>query len=234
MLNCVIVDDEPRAISVLEEYVSRTDFLQLEATFRNPVEAVTYLNANNVQLLFLDINMPGLHGMQVPTLLQRPPMIVFTTAYSEYAVESYSLEVVDYLLKPIEFPGFFQAASRAFSQGQHNKSKLPEPTAGGSAHHIYVKSGPKLHRLVVDDILFLEKDGHYVTFNTLNSKVLARMTIQQATEMLPQNRFVQVHKSFIIAIDRITVVESHQVQIMDMKVPIGAAYRDNLKRIIQS
>ncbi len=234
MISCVAIDDEPSALSILTEYVDKTSFLELVASFRDPVEALSYCQTEEVELIFLDVNMPNLNGMQFYRALSNKPQVVFTTAYSEFAVESYDLKATDYLLKPISYERFIRAVSKVLEKSETTKSgsqKMVQPKEQGI---IYVKSGHQLHRLNLSDILFLEKDGHYLTFHTKEKKVLCRMNMKQAFDIVPEEDFVQVHKSFIVAWSHLDVVEVHQVHINGQKIPVGLGYREEFQKRLGS
>ncbi len=230
MIKCVILDDEPTALAILEEYASKVDLLQLEAKFRNPIEALSFCQQRKVDLIFLDINMPNLNGMQFLKSLTKPPLVVFTTAYSEFAAESYEIEAVDYLLKPISFARYARAVGKVLDriEGHHGATKQTKP----EDNTIYIKSGHQLHRLNLSDILFLQKEGHYLVFHVREKKILSRMNMSQAFDIVPSTEFVQVHKSFIVAKRHIEIVEGHQITIANNKIPVGKNFRDSLREMI--
>lgn len=224
LLTAVAVDDEPKALELIGIHAARINFLDLKKSFRDPLEAVAWLKDHTVDLLFLDINMPQLSGLKFRSLIGGQTMIIFTTAYSEFAAESYELEATDYLLKPILFERFLKAVLKARSM------KTPLPQTHQAPNWIYVKSGPKLWKLNVEEILFLEKDGNYIWFHTPDKKIMARLNIAQAMEMLPGTGFFRVHKSYIVALDRIDSLEPHQVTIRGRNIPVARNIRDELQR----
>ena len=235
MISCVVIDDEPAALSILKEYVDKTSFLTLAASFRDPVEALSFCQTEDVGLIFLDINMPNLNGMQFYRALSKKPQVVFTTAYSEFAVESYELKATDYLLKPINYDRFIGAASKVLENTENKRSKeAKQINLDKDQEVIYVKSGHQLHRLNLADILFLEKDGHYLTFHTKEKKVLCRMNMKQAFDIVPEGDFVQIHKSFIVAWKHLDVVEMNQVYISGQKIPVGVSYREGFNKRLRS
>jgi len=222
-MNCIILDDEPLAIEVLEDYVARMPNLVCSGSFRDPLEGLSFVRTHPVDLIFLDMHMPGLTGIQFLRSLAHPPLVIFTTAYTRYAVESYDYDAVDYLLKPIEFDRFCRAVSKAF--------ELHDRTAGGSdADHgdrrtVVIKSGTGYHRIKTEDILFLKGTGNYVTFITTQRKILSLLSMKQACEMLPAGPFLRIHKSYIVNLDRVEVVEKDRVKIGDLFLPIGESFR---------
>ncbi len=236
-LVAIAVDDEPKALEVIRLHTAKVPFLDLKKTFRNPMQAITWMQAHPVDLIFLDINMPHLSGLKFREHISRETMIIFTTAYSEYALESYDLNALDYLLKPIPFNRFLKAVLKAQEQWQlRHDHDLPNKGEGGnnnpasyhSQQYIYVKSGTKLHKIDAADILFVEKDGNYVFFHTSKSKIISRLNMTQLKELLPKKEFTRVHKSYIVAIRHIDFVENQQIGIAGRKVPLAKAYKKDL------
>lgn len=208
------------ALEVIERYCAKSDLVELKAVFREPVKAIEYLGREPVDLVLLDINMPDLSGMQVVATLSPRPLIIFTTAYSHYAVESYTLNAVDYLLKPISFERFLAAVNKAVAVRGSGKDE--EAT-------VFIKSGPQTHKVKVRDILYLEKDGNYIMVHLLDRKILIRENMGDVFDLVPAGEFVRVHKSFVVAIRHISMIEVHQVTILDDKIPVGGTYRDSLR-----
>lgn len=226
MLRCLVVDDESGAIDVLSDYIARTPQLELVGTFRDSIEALNFLMNHEVDLVFLDIDMPNLNGLQMTDLIRsRNTMVIFSTAYSEYAVESYEREAVDYLLKPIGFDRFLKAVAKALKKREGFVKK--GDGSKGVVLKIFIKSGSKIHRLDIDDLLYMKKDGHYIVFNTTKDQLLSRMNFHELLSSLPEDNFVRIHKSFVIAIDKIDTIEKHFVVIKDAEIPIGDKYRED-------
>ncbi len=231
-IKTIIIDDEPKAIQVLQRYAEETDLLQVEASFRDPVKALDYLQRNKIDLLFLDINMPKLTGMEFLNVLEQKPKVIFTTAYSEYALESYDHNTVDYLLKPIGFKRFLKAVAKA-------KSLLvPETPASNPSRAIerdktiYIKSGPQLHKINTHDILYLEKEGNYLTFHTKTKKILSRQNMKDVFEIVSPTEFIRVHKSYIVSKRHMEIIESHQIGMGTIKIPVGRSYREEVMRMV--
>jgi len=236
-MNCVIIDDEPAAIEVLKFHLSNIPFVTLQKSFRDPLDALDYLQKHEVDLLFLDINMPKLSGISFPKFLQKPPLIVFTTAYSEYALKSYELNAVDYLLKPIEFDRLLQAVIKV----KHilNKKNDDIITSANTSEDIsdqtiFIKSGSEFHQLSIQNIKYIESDGNYVTFNTVKRPILARYKLSEVLELLPKEYFKRIHRSYIIALKHIETVKKHAVIIDGNEIPISSNYRESFLSIINN
>jgi DNA-binding LytR/AlgR family response regulator len=235
MIKCIIIDDEPMALDILRDYVEKVPFLELAGSYRNPLTALEDIQKKGVDLLFLDINMPDLTGMQFLKTLVNQPMVIFTTAYSEYAVESYDYKAVDYLLKPIEFERFLKASTKALKQfmntvhdaaGDASKKNIPDST-------ILVKSGTDYHQIRLSDIYYIEGAGNYVLFVTPLKKIPSLTTMKETIDLLPGDRFIRIHRSFIVAFQHIDVIEKDIIRIRKKKIPIGEAFRQNLQQFIE-
>jgi DNA-binding LytR/AlgR family response regulator len=224
----MIIDDEPMAIDLLRDYVGRVPFLELTGSCRDAVTALEELQARPVDLLFLDIDMPDLTGIQLLKSLPHQPLVIFTTAHAEYAVESYEFQAVDYLLKPIRFERFLKAVGKA--QERHRSGAAPrsaEPPAG----MIFIKSGTDIHPVDVDDLLYVEGAGNYVSFVTTEKAVLSLMNMTAALELLPERSFVRIHRSYIVAVRHIDLIETDHVRMGDRRLPVGEKFRKNLSRL---
>jgi DNA-binding LytR/AlgR family response regulator len=225
VMNCVAIDDEPVALDILKDYMAKVPFLECVGVFRDPLKALDYLRKNRVDLIFLDINMPDLSGIQFLKTLKEQPLVVFTTAYSEYAIESYDYDAVDYLLKPIEFERFVKAANKA-NEMLWVKSK-DIPIASGERDHIFIKSGTNFHKVKTQDIHYIKGTGNYVTFVLDQKEILSLMTMTKALESLPRDLFFRVHKSYIVNSLHVDLIENEEVRIRDNRIPIGESYRQN-------
>lgn len=224
-IKCVIVDDEPLAIEILQEYVGKVPWLNCVASFDSGIEAITYLNENSVDLLFLDIQMPDLTGIQLAEHLKGKCDIIFTTAYHEYAIEGFELEAKDYLLKPISFDRFLKAAQRV--------QKQVETTPSDELDYIFVKSEYKIKKIQLADILYIEGMKDYLRIVTKTEKVMTLQSFSKLVPVLPANKFVRVHKSFVIALDAIDSVEKSKIKIQDQLIPISESYKESFFEIIQ-
>ena len=224
-INCVIVDDEPLAIEILEEYISKIDWLELVESFDSGLDALDLLQKQHINLVFLDIQMPDLSGMQVAELLNGKCQIIFTTAYHEYAVEGFALEAKDYLLKPISFERFFKAVNRikrdeAFEEAQN-------------ADYIFVKADYKIKKIKFAEILYIEGMKDYLRIVTVDEKVMTLQSFSKLVPNLPSERFMRVHKSYVIALDAIDSLEKGKVKIGERFIPIGDSYKADLDRLIK-
>jgi DNA-binding LytR/AlgR family response regulator len=228
MIRCIAVDDEPKALDVISIHAAKAPEIDLIATFTNPEQALTFLKENFVDLVFLDINMPGVSGLQFVERLQSKPYIVFTTAYSEYAIDSYNFEAIDYLLKPIEFDRFYRAIGKVKKQIQLNSIQQDSLLS----KFIFIKDGYKQIKVCIEDILYIQSEGNYLNIVTNSEKVLARMTFQGLMEKLPRNFFFRVHNSFVVNFSHIQKIEDNHVFIQDLKIPIGIKYKENILNFI--
>jgi len=227
-MRCLILDDEPLAVDILRGYVGKVPGLECVGTFRKPLEALEFLQKNDVDLVFLDIQMPDLSGLQFLRSLPRPPLVVFTTAYSRYAAESYDHDAVDYLLKPIEFDRFLKAVHKAQALAVRPEKKAPSP-----AGSVLIKTGTRFLRARWSDIRYVKGAGNYVAFVTRDREILSLMTMRNAADLLPGAVFVRIHKSYIVNIQHVDVVEEDEVRVGEDRLPIGAAYRDDFLRAIR-
>jgi DNA-binding LytR/AlgR family response regulator len=222
-MRCLAIDDEPVALDILKDYMEKIPFLECVGIFRDPLKALDYLRKENVDLIFLDINMPDLSGIQFLKTLKNPPLVVFTTAYSEYALESYDYDAVDYLLKPIEFERFVKAANKANEIFQVRAKDLP--ISFGDRDYIFIKSGTHFHRVKIKDINYIKGTGNYVTFVLDQKEILSLLTMRKALEALPSDIFFRVHKSYIVNTLHVDSIENEEVRIRKERIPIGESYR---------
>lgn len=233
MIRCIIVDDEQPAIDVLVTYASQTPLLQLEGTFTNPLEALKLLSEKDIQLVFLDMQMPELSGMDFIQALNGKAQVVLTTAYSEFALKGYELDVVDYLVKPVRLPRFIQAVQKAAARINERKETPPAPA---EPDHIFVKTGTKgeLQRINLDEIEYIESMKNYVAFVCNGRKTLVYASMKEIEERLPKSRFMRVHKSFIIPVQRITGIRGNMILLKDVsaEILIGDNYKADLMAVI--
>ena len=220
MLRAIAIDDEPLALEVIKSHASKVSFVDLQETYTDAFKAIAHLQQHEVDLIFLDIKMPDISGMEFATLLNNKPMIVFTTAYSEHAVKSFELDAVDYLLKPFSLLRFTKACTKAYELWRLRRQ---EP----SRDYLFIKTGYEQVKIFLNDILYLAANGNYITFQLEGEKHLSRMTFGEAETLLDKN-FVRVHRSFIVNKDKITKIERHQLTLGQAVVPIGSSYADNL------
>lgn len=219
MIRAIAVDDEPKAIDVIRHHVSKIDHLDLVAQFHNAHAALEYLKDNPIELIFLDINMPQMSGMQMLDKLKFTPHIIFTTAYSSFALNSYDYEAVDYLLKPFEFDRFLIAVKKV----EQRMSNL------NSTHtFFFVKDGFKNVRLEFDRILFIKGSGNYLDITTVDKQITTRMTFQEIIEKLPMTSFIRVHQSYLVNISLIDKIENNHIHISSSNIPISSKYKSRL------
>ena len=234
--NVIIVDDEYLAQKLLQDYVSKVESLRLVATCSNAFEAMEALKTKEVDIMLLDIQMPDLTGLELVKSLERKPAVIFTTAYSEYAVDAFNLAVADYLLKPFDFPRFFQAINKAIVHIQPKGEAEAKPTAdtvSKSNDFITVKADYKLYKINYDDLLFIEGQHEYVTFHTKERRVTALFALKELEALLPKDRFIRVHKSYIVSFKHIEDLDKSDVTVAGNKIPVGASYRDELLARLQ-
>ncbi|MCW2259889.1 MULTISPECIES: LytR/AlgR family response regulator transcription factor [Sphingobacterium] len=225
---CIVVDDEPAAHYVLVNYIERSADLELVAQCYNAFEALEYLRNNRVDLIFLDIDMPEITGMEFLKMLDNPPKIILTTAYSEYALESYDYGVVDYLLKPISFPRFFKALQRFLS---YNNSVIPSEDEPKT---ISIRMDGRLIDIKLSQIDFIQSFGNYVKIVTPAQTYLTAITTQQILKQLPASKFVRIHKSYIASINKVSKYEHGLVQINNMNLPVGITFRRELQEKLEN
>jgi len=227
-LKAIIVDDEPLAINVLKNYVEQVKELQLVHTFSNAVDASTYLQSHEVDLIFLDIHMPILDGFEFIRTLHEAPMVIITTAHEEFALESFELEVLDYLVKPIPFPRFLKAVNRILKLKQINSSS--ESNWPHDHPSIFVKvDKKKLQKIYLDEIVVVESLKDYIRIKTTTGKYIVHKTLSSFTDELPSDQFIRIHRSFTICIDKVQVVEGNSVEIDNTRYTIGRSYINEVK-----
>ena len=235
MLKCTVIDDEPLAIQLLANHISKVSFLELVNTFNNPMEGLISFNSNPVDLIFLDIQMPQLTGIQFMQLLQNRAQVIVTSAYEEYAIAGFEHNVTDYLLKPIPFERFYKAVEKAYNLRNPRHKLDPKeglyPATGG---YIFVKVETRMVRVELDDILFIEGLKNYVSIYTKAHRIVTLQVMKQLEEILPSNRFVRVHKSFIVAMDKINSIERQEIYINDRIIPIGITYQEQFFKMLES
>lgn len=222
--NVLIVDDEFLARKLLTEYVSKIDYLLLVDTCPDATKAMEVINNENIDILLLDIQMPDISGMEMLKLINNKPSVILTTAYSEYAVDAFSLGVVDYLLKPFDYARFLQAINKAVSQKNNVQEYVPETPND----YMMIKADYKLYKVNYDDLLFIEGQHEYVTFHTKTKRITALYSLRNLEETLPKDKFIRTHKSFIVSIKNIEDIDKTNVTVAGNKIPVGASFRDAL------
>jgi DNA-binding LytR/AlgR family response regulator len=226
---CIIIEDEPLAQNVLKKYIDDHPSLELIAVCADALEAQSILNHNNINLVFLDINLPKLSGINFIKTLIHPPLVIFTTAYSEFAVEGFELNAIDYLLKPFSFERFLKAVNKAIEK--INSSPVIKTKEEDS--FIFLKADKKIHKIDIDSIHYIEAIGDYMKVVTVSGHLLVNETMKKMLEDLPASSFIRVHKSFIISRNKICFIEGNYVQVADKSIPIGATYRSEVLASIE-
>ncbi|CAM4258152.1 two component transcriptional regulator, LytTR family [Pedobacter westerhofensis] len=245
-LKCIAVDDEPLALDIIEDYVSKVPFLELVKRTENAIEALQMVQAGGIDLVFLDIQMPDLTGIQFLKIANNKASYILTTAYSQYALESYDLNVSDYLLKPIAFDRFYKAVEKVHNQHKNNAEPAPAtapvvPVAAPAAvpvqpvqDFIFVKTEHKIQKIELDNILYIEGLKDYISIFTKAERVITLQNMKRMEETLPQSQFIRVHKSYIIALDKIESIERSRITICGKIIPIGDTYRDEFFKKIEN
>ncbi|MET0466371.1 MAG: LytTR family DNA-binding domain-containing protein [Chitinophagaceae bacterium] len=220
MLQAIVIDDEPKALEVIRELTQKVIFIEVKGYFTDPFQALEFINNNQVDLVFLDINMPDISGVQFVKTIPVPPMIIFTTAYSEHAVEGFELNAIDYLLKPFSLSRFLTACNKAYAQYQSRQ----QTSATAILPSVFIKSGYEQVRVELAEILYAESNGNYVQFVTSQQKIASRLTMSEAEALLPSSHFIRIHRSYIVAFKHISRTDRKMVWIGKQELPIGAAY----------
>lgn len=223
MIRAIAVDDEPLALEVIKKHAEKTDILQLEATFVNAFEAMDFLNEHDIDLLFLDIKMPDISGIDFYGRLTNKPLLVFTTAYPEHAVTGFELDAIDYLLKPFALDRFQKCCQKVLIQLESNPKTLG---------HIFIKDGYTLLKVYLKDILFLEATGNYIRYVLSDREILTRATIKETLQLLPPSIFFQTHRSFIVNKMHIDKIEKQQIAIQCFEIPIALSFAQQVKQVL--
>lgn len=231
-MECIAIDDEPLALDVIRYHSEKIPFVKLNALFVDAFKALDYMHDNGVDLIFMDISMPDISGLNLIKSLPDPPMVVFTTAYSSYAAESYEVSAVDYLVKPILFDRFLMACNKAHTIYKNGR-RIIESGTEHSSNFIIVKSGHESFKISYEMILYIEAEGNFVNFVTSdNRKITIRLSIKEVLKLLPRHQFIQVHRSFIISLTYLTKFENHQLFVGNRNIPLGGSYRQNFMDIL--
>lgn len=240
MIRCLVVDDEPLALNILEDYISKMPFLQLVKATTNPIEALTLVQGGAADLVFLDVQMPELTGIQFLKISNGKAKVILTTAYPEYALEGYELDVVDYLLKPIAFDRFYKAVQKA--QGVLQPAATPVPVVAHVQQQqqqqdfmndfIFVKTEHKIQKVYLHDILFIEGLKDYISIFTTTERIITLQNMKKMEDALPEKYFIRVHRSYIVSLDKIDSIERSRIFIGDKIIPVGDTYRDEFFKIV--
>ncbi len=242
ILKCIAVDDEPLALDIIADYVAKVPFLELVKRTENAIEAMQLVQEGNIDLVFLDVQMPELTGIQFLKIAGNKASYILTTAYSQYALESYDLNVSDYLLKPIAFDRFYKAVEKVRNQHQKQDvaaavpvaTPVASPTNAPIQDFIFVKTEHKIQKIALDDILYIEGLKDYISIFTKTERVITLQNMKKMEETLPKGNFIRVHKSYIIAVDKIESIERSRIAIAGKTIPVGDTYRDAFFKLIDS
>jgi len=234
MIRCLAIDDEPLALEQIGEYIQKTPFLELSGLFESALQAIETINTTPVDLMFVDINMPDLNGLDFVKSLDNPPKIVFVTAYSEHALEGFRVDALDYLLKPIGYSDFLKSANKVKSWFDLNPKKSDE--VNSNKKFLFIKSEYKIVRINFDEIKYIEGMNEYIRIHLINSKpVMTLLSMKAIEEQLPTDRFMRVHRSYIVNLSKITVIERSRI-IFDVNVyiPVSEQYKDKFQNYVDS
>ena len=237
-IRCIAIDDEPLALDIIKDYCSKVSFLDLAATFTNPVDSIDYMKNNRTDLMFLDIQMDQLTGIQLLNVVQHKPLVIFTTAYDSFAMIGYEMDVVDYLLKPISFERFIKAANKAYEKVCSDKTPAHESLNVPAEHSIhdyfFVKSEFKIQKVNFNDVLYIEGQSDYLKIVTEKERIMTLMSFRKIEEILPPDDFIRVHKSYIVSMKRIEYIERNRIRIKDQLIPISDTYRTEFFKAVES
>jgi len=237
MIRCLVVDDEPLALDILVDYIDKVPFLELIKSTTSAFEALSIVQQEQIDLIFLDVQMPELTGIQFLKILNGKCKVILTTAYSQYALDGYELDICDYLLKPIAFDRFYKAVSKVQSQVQVQQPQPVVPVAekvvSNSPEFIFVKTEHRIQKIYINDILYIEGLKDYISIFTPAERIITLQYMKKMEEVLPFGRFARVHKSYIVSIDKIESIERSRIQIADKIIPIGDTYRDSFFKLIE-
>jgi DNA-binding LytR/AlgR family response regulator len=225
-LTCYIVDDEPMAQEILQVYISKVPFLELKGSFDSPIDTTGQIEHDKPDILFLDVNMPDLDGLSFIPMLNPRPMIILTTAYDHHALKAYELEVMDYLLKPISFERFYKSVLRLYQFKSNREKEEVKLDVKNENDHLFIKVGHRIQKIATDEILLIEGMKDYLMVHTIKGKIMTLMTFTRLEELLHSANFIRVHKSFMVAIDKIEHIEKNRIKIAGQVIPISETYSE--------
>ena len=235
MIKCLAIDDEYLALNIIKRYVAKVPFLQLTDTSKSALTAIEILAANEIDLLFLDIQMPDISGLEFLKTLKNPPLVILTTAYQEYALNGYENDVIDYLLKPIRFERFLKAVNKAREQLELRKSAQPQNSISlpkNQKEFCFIKSGYKSEKVFYKDILYIEGQKEYIYIHTKEKKYVKLQSMSSFMTELPDDEFIRIHKSYIVADGKINAIYGNTVEIGQISLPVGRSYKDLVQKLI--
>ena len=234
-IKCLIIDDEPLAQRILERYAQDVSSLEVVQKCNNALDAIEIMKEQEIDLIFLDINMPKITGLEFLRSLQHPPLVIITTAYAEFAIQGYELDVVDYLMKPFGMERFLKAIQKVHDILKPREHSLTEKTAGNSQEdqYIFVKSSKKTYRINLNDILYVEALGDYVKIYTTDRMIISYHSMKNLENLLSPKQFPRIHKSFIVSLSKIDLIEGNQVKLRERYIPIGTNFKAEFEKLIR-
>lgn len=227
-IRCIAIDDEPPALVQMEEFISRVPFLELIHTFDNGISAIEFLKETEIDLIFLDIEMEGFTGIQMLKVIKNKPFVILTTAYDQYAIQAFDLDVTDYLLKPISFERFYKSVEKVYdiiNEKKQPTTTTPQTISNEEKNYIFVKTEYRMQRVDFKDILYIEGLKEYLIIKMITGRVITLQSFKHMEEMLPSSKFIRVHKSYMVAIDKIEFIERNRIKIADKLIPVGDTYK---------
>lgn len=231
MIKCIAIDDEPLALKQIASYVEKTPFLELKKVFESPIDALSYLQNNQIDLMFVDINMPDLNGMDFVKSIENPPKIIFTTAYSEYALEGFKVDALDYLLKPIDYATFLKASNKA--KKWFDLQNLKPEQINSNEDFLFIKSEYKILKVKLKDIKYIEGMREYVRIHLTNEKpIMTLLSMKVVAQQLPSNSFMRVHRSYIVNLNMITTIERNRIVFDKVYIPVSENYKEDFQQFI--
>jgi DNA-binding LytR/AlgR family response regulator len=233
-LKCLLVDDEPPAREIIRRYIETVPMLQLVGECGNAIQAISFLQQNQADLIFLDIRMPQLKGNEFLKVVKNPPPVIITTAHAEYALEGYELDVIDYLLKPIQFDRFIKAVNKAFIfKGQHAVETKPATEHAKQENFVYFRADRKMVKVMLRDILYVESMKDYVKVFTGNEVIVTKQSLNSVEAMLPENQFIRTHRSYIVSLSKVRSYTHELIEINKEEIPIGKLYRHEVLKMLE-
>lgn len=235
-LKCIVIDDELLAREYLKDYIHKLPYLEFVGDFNSPLKAIDLVKSGDIDLMFLDIQMPDISGFDFLRTLTHPPFVIITTAYKEFAIEGFELNVIDYLLKPFTFERFIKASNKVLllKEKESNKLSSPEQIQTETTIHenyLIIKADRKHYKINYEDLIYIEGQKAYVTFHTVNKKITALATLRDLDKELPNDRFIRVHKSYIVSINKIDILEGNMIEIAGINLSVGKSYRNDVAEI---
>jgi DNA-binding LytR/AlgR family response regulator len=240
IIHCIAVDDEPLALMKMEDFIKKVPFLNLLGTFDDPLKALEFLKRNTIDLLFLDIKMDNITGIQLLEILTKKPKVILTTAYDAYALKGYELDVSDYLLKPISFERFVKAVEKVYDELKFVKEPIQAPMAsqpakqGAGGEFFFIKTEYRMQKVFFNDIMFIEGMKDYLRLHTKSERIMTLMSFSRIEQVIPHDNFIRIHKSFIIALDKIESIEKNKIRIFGHDIPIGEMYKKQFFDTLES